>query len=162
MTLKCTLAEGEILSDLRTNVTDPVGRASNSEWIKYGTMEGRPDTPRIYLHREQGDREETEIGSYNKHFNMLLTLEIHVAKDDVGTIESVEYRGLHLCSALIDHIENIMLSYNNKGSYFKRAEPVLTSGIREWELTWNHDGKPYKKVMYSGLATYKVMIENWD
>jgi len=163
MTLHTTLAENEIKTALRTNITDPILRGNNNAWIKVGTMTTRARTPAIYLHRIAGTRKWKEIGSYNKEIDMMLTIECHVAKGDRGIVESTEYEGKLLCSALIDHIENVMLTNVKTGTYFKIATPVTTSEIREWDMEWTGKSqKRYSQKMYSGLLTYEVQILNWD
>jgi len=64
MTVPTDNAVGIAVRDLfRTNLTDPLGRASNNSWIHYGDIQKHAKTPQVFVQPARGMRKFRRLGS---------------------------------------------------------------------------------------------------
>ena len=143
-------AESSLVTLLRTNLTDPVGRGSR-QWVYSGSPpEKGSRSVKIHVSRRGDVNPRRRIGSYNQDLEVNYLILVQVPLGKQGSVGGTDYSGTGLLNKICDDVASVMEDNASSISGVKYAQRVTSGGYY-----YNPDTKCYVAPM-----EYQFTIEN--
>ena len=101
-------AEDNIISHLRTEISDPISRTIG-QFVEHGKGHYKGKTPRILVRRrgEVGSNF-NGVGDKKQDYDVRFEIVVEVAASVTGTVNSTQYSGNELCNIISDRVSQAM------------------------------------------------------